>query len=108
MPQLESLLVDLGWALADDAKSVELQPQIDADLAIHHSHRVLTRGIWSWCPRREACTRGMPFKLLRGPCQKATAWGVLLFRRFRLRRLPLHTTLQKWGDGDESETDELS
>ena len=82
-----------------DEATVEMpqDSRLAPDLPVHPSHRVLTKGVWSWCSKCGARTKGRNFHLLKVPCGPLTHAGSATLSRIR-RGLPPCYKHSTWGD----------
>ena len=67
-------------------------------LRAHRSHRISVKGVWSWCRRCGAHTRGHRIVRLARPCERFPE-GTAALRRVRDGRPPL-ATCTDWGEPD--------
>ena len=68
-------------------------------LDIHPSHKVTTRGVWTWCRRCGRRSAGTKWHLLRHPCGVPTPGGLASLARVR-RGLPPCYQAAEWGEGE--------
>ena len=87
--------------LLESAAEARRLHQAAAGLSAHSSHRISVKGVWSWCRRCGAHTRGHRIVRLARPCERFPE-GTAALRRVREGRPPL-ATCTDWEEPDPAD-----